>query len=216
MKLWSNSFMDGEPIPMRYAFGKIDPKTQVTLSDNVNPHLAWGDVPAGTQSFAITCHDYDVPSKGDDVNQAGKQVPASLPRVDFFHWVLVDVPAAKTEIEEGEFCNGVTPRGKAGPMAPGDTRQGVNDYTGWFAADHDMSGDYYGYDGPCPPWNDSIVHHYVFTVYALDVPRAEVDGKFTGGDVRRAIDKHVLGQAAITGTYTLNPALAPRRIAPND
>ena len=32
-----------------------------------------------------------------------------------------------------------------------------------------MSGDYFGYDGPCPPWNDSIVHHYVFTVYALDV-----------------------------------------------
>ena len=216
MKLWSNSFMDGEPIPMRYAFGKIDPKTQVTLSDNVNPHLAWNDVPAGTQSFAIICHDYDVPSRGDDVNQAGKQVPADLPRVDFFHWVLVDLPAGKTEIEEGEFCNGVTPRGKAGPMAPGDTRQGVNDYTGWFAADHDMSGDYYGYDGPCPPWNDSIIHHYVFTVYALDVPRVDVDGKFGGTDVRRAIDKHVLGQAAITGTYTLNPALAPRRIAPND
>ena len=84
MKLWSNSFMDGEPIPARYAFGKIDPKTQVTLSDNVNPHLAWNDVPAGTQSFAIICHDYDVPSKGDDVNQAGKQVPADLPVVDYF------------------------------------------------------------------------------------------------------------------------------------
>lgn len=216
MKLWSNSFLDGQPIPARYAFGKIDPKTQVTLSDNVNPHLAWGDVPQGTQSFALICHDYDVPSKGDDVNQAGRQVPADLPRVDFFHWVLVDIPASKTEIEEGEFSTGVTPRGKAGPHAPGGTRQGINDYTGWFAADHDMSGDYYGYDGPCPPWNDSIVHHYVFTVYALDVPKVDVEGKFTGADVRRAIEKHVLAHATLTGTYTLNPALAPTQIAAHD
>jgi hypothetical protein len=33
-------------------------------------------------------------------------------------------------------------------------------------------------------------------------------GRFTGADVRRAIDGHVLAQAAITGTYTLNPRLA--------
>ncbi len=74
----------------------------------------------------------------------------------------------------------MTPRGKAGPATPQGTRQGINDYTGWFASDHDMNGDYYGYDGPCPPWNDSIVHRYVFTLYALDVERAAVDGKFTG------------------------------------
>ena len=36
-----------------------------------------------------------------------------------------------------------------------------------------MFGDYYGYDGPCPPWNDELVHRYVFTLYALDVPRLE-------------------------------------------
>jgi phosphatidylethanolamine-binding protein (PEBP) family uncharacterized protein len=40
----------------------------------------------------VICHDPDVPSKGDDVNQEGRGVPASLPRVDFFHWVLVDLP----------------------------------------------------------------------------------------------------------------------------
>ena len=49
-------------------------------------------VPAGTRSFAIICHDPDVPSQGDDVNQEGRVVPATLPRVDFFHWVLVDLP----------------------------------------------------------------------------------------------------------------------------
>jgi len=87
-----------------------------------------------------------------------------LPRVDFYHWVLIDLPTDKMEIAEGEYSCEVTPRGKGGPLAPNDTRQGVNDFTNWFAADHDMSGDYFGYDGPCPPWNDSILHRYVFTV----------------------------------------------------
>jgi phosphatidylethanolamine-binding protein (PEBP) family uncharacterized protein len=52
------------------------------------------------------------------------------------------------------------------------------------------------------------VHHYVFTLYALDVERAPVDGKFTGPDVLKAIGGHVLAKAAVTGTYTLNPRLA--------
>ena len=77
----------------------------------------------------------------------------------------------------------------------------------WFASDHDMSGDYYGYDGPCPPWNDSIPHHYVFTVYALDVVQLGVSGKFRGPDVRNAMKGHVLAEAKVTGVYSLNPAV---------
>ena len=33
-----------------------------------------------------------------------------------------------------------------------------------------------------------------------------------GEDALRAIQKHVLAQASLTGTYTLNPALAPKQI----
>jgi phosphatidylethanolamine-binding protein (PEBP) family uncharacterized protein len=43
-----------------------------------------------------------------------------------------------------------------------------------------MAGEYYGYDGPCPPWNDERVHTYVFTLYALDIPRLPLEGRFTG------------------------------------
>lgn len=68
-----------------------------------------------------------------------------------------------------------------------------------------MAGDYYGYDGPCPPWNDTIVHHYHFTLYALDVPRCPVEGRFDRAEVLAAIDGHVLGRTSITGTYSLNP-----------
>ena len=207
MKVTSQSFADGGVIPAEFAFCAPDSRTHVTLSSNRNPHLEWKDVPDGTKSFAILCHDPDVPSRGDDVNQEGRSVPAMLPRVDFFHWVLVDLPASVAAIDEGQFASSVTARGKPGPQAALGARQGINDYTGWFASDKDMAGDYYGYDGPCPPWNDEIPHRYVFTLYALDVPRLGVDGRFTGADVRKAVEHHVLGQASITGRYALNPAV---------
>ena len=211
MKFWSDSFRDGELIPGDLAFCVIDPKSHVKLSANRNPHLAWSDLPAGTKSLALICCDSDVPSRGDDVNQEGKIVPLDLPRVDFFHWVMVDIPTDISAIAAGSFADGVTPRGKAGPQIAGsplvDARHGLNDYTGWFAGDANMGGDYFGYDGPCPPWNDALVHNYVFTLYALDIARVPVEGKFTGAQVRDAIKGHVLAQASFSGSYTLNPAL---------
>lgn len=50
-------------------------------------------------------------------------------------------------------------------------------------------------------------HHYVFTVFALDVPSVAVEGHFTGQQVREAIAGHILAQASITGTYSLNPSV---------
>jgi Raf kinase inhibitor-like YbhB/YbcL family protein len=207
MKLNSENFLDGKPIPAEFAFCKIDAATHATLSANRNPQLAWRDTPGGTKSFALICHDPDVPSKGDDVNQEGRTVPASLPRVDFFHWVLIDIPATVSGVAAGEFSSSVVAKGKPGPAAKNGMRQGINDYTGWFAGDADMGGDYYGYDGPCPPWNDEIRHRYVFTVFALDVATLAAGGRLTGPEVRAAMSGHVLAQAAITGVYSLNPTV---------
>ena len=207
MKLSSSSFADGGVIPADFAFCAPDPHARVALSKNRNPNLTWSGLPAGTKSLAVICHDPDVPSRGDDVNREGRSVPAALPRVDFFHWVLIEVPSTVPAISAGEYSSNVTPRGKPGPESPLGARQGINDYTGWFANDADMAGDYYGYDGPCPPWNDEIAHRYVFTVYALDVGRLPVEGAFGGKEVRAAIEGHVLAQAAITGRYSLNPAV---------
>ncbi len=211
MKLWSDSFSEGGLIPVEFAFGKPAVRSHVSLSENRNPHLGWDDVPSAARSLALIVHDYDVPSRPDDVNQEGRTVPAGLPRVDFFHWTLFDLPAELRSIEAGAFSKGVTPRGKAGPMIahgpiPG-ALQGLNGYTEWFANDRDMSGDYYGYDGPCPPWNDSIWHHYVFTMYALSVDRLIVTGRVTGAAVRAAMVGQVVGEASITGLYSLNPEL---------
>lgn len=205
MELSSQSFSDGQKIPAEFAFAIPDPVQHVALSQNRNPHLSWRDVPTDTQSFAIICCDPDVPSKGDDVNQEGRSVPAALPRVDFFHWVLIDLPADLRTIASSEFADGVTPRGKGGPATLNEARQGINDYTGWFAGDRDMCGDYYGYDGPCPPWNDELPHRYVFTVFALDLAKLPLTGRFTGQEVRNTMAGHILAQASLTGTYSLNP-----------
>lgn len=207
MKLTSSAFGDNQPIPGGCAFCVADPEKHVAMGTNRNPGLVWSEVPPETKSLVLVCHDPDVPSKPDDVNQEGRTVPSDLPRIDFYHWVLVDIPAEAVSIEEGEFSDGVTARGKEGPAGPRRTRQGLNDYSQWFAGDPDMEGKYFGYDGPCPPWNDSIVHHYHFTLYALDVKRCPVGDEFTGAQVLEAITGHVLAQARTTGTYSLNPAV---------
>jgi phosphatidylethanolamine-binding protein (PEBP) family uncharacterized protein len=85
--------------------------------------------------------------------------------------------------------------------------RGRNDYTSWFAGDPDMEGVYGGYDGPCPPWNDDRIHHYTFTVLALDVESLGLGDDFDLAALRAAADGHVLASAAQVGTYTLDPAL---------
>ncbi len=207
MLLTTDGFSDNERIPERFAFCVIDPVDRVRLGDNRNPGLNWSQVPDGTRSLVLICVDTDVPTRPDDVNQPGRTVPADLPRGRFYHWVMVDIPPAVQAITEGECSIAVTARGKVSPPGPAGSRQGLNDYTGWFAGDADMAGEYYGYDGPCPPWNDSLLHHYHFELYATDLDLCPVDGAFTGDDVLAAIEGHVLASATVTGIYTLNPEL---------
>jgi Raf kinase inhibitor-like YbhB/YbcL family protein len=206
MQLSSSSFSDGQAIPGDFAFCIPDPDTHATFAPNRSPALTWDGPPEGTRTYVLVCHDPDVPTKPDDVNQEGREVPPDLPRTNFYHWVLVDLPTHVGSIADGEVSNGVTERGKP-PTGPYGARPGVNNYTDWFSGDPHMEGIYHGYDGPCPPWNDSLVHHYVFTVFATDLERCPVDGDFGGPDVLAAIDGHVLAEASITGTYTLNPRL---------
>ncbi|HJU25988.1 MAG TPA: YbhB/YbcL family Raf kinase inhibitor-like protein [Rhodanobacteraceae bacterium] len=206
MQLRSDSFEDGAAIPPEYAFGRRGGEQPCVLSDNRNPHLAWCDAPGGARSFALACVDVDVPGRGDDVNQSGRTVSVALPRVEFAHWLMIDVPPECTEIAAGACSDGITARGKRAPKGPAGSRQGRNDYTGWFASDPDMSGDYLGYDGPCPPWNDERLHHYQFRVYALDVPKLELPEPFDWTQLQQALRGHVLAQAQWIGTYTLNPS----------
>ena len=208
MRLRSDDFAHMQPIPEEFAFGKPGPSGEpVVFAANRNPHLAWSEVPDGVRSFVLIVIDTDVPSSGDDLNKEGRHVPASLPRVEFFHWVMTDIPPECRELGSGSCAEGVVAHGRKNPFGPPGSHQGINSFTGWFEGDAAMSGDYYGYDGPCPPWNDDLLHHYHFHVYALDVPSLGLSGRFTAERVRDAMKGHILAEAVLTGTYTLQAAL---------
>jgi Raf kinase inhibitor-like YbhB/YbcL family protein len=199
MRIHSNSFANGQPIPAEYAMGQAD-----GFAGNRNPHLAWDQVPAGTRSFALLCIDTDAPTVPETVGRDDMEIPVEQPRGDFIHWTMIDIAADARQIEAGSCSDGITPKGKRTPPGPPGARQGLNDYTGWFAGDADMGGDYFGYDGPYPPFNDLRTHRYFFRLFALDVEKLGVAERFTAADVLRAMHAHVLGEALVHGTYTLN------------
>jgi len=95
----------------------------------------------------------------------------------WIHWVLYALPSSVTELPED------VPKGQ---YTVGGGRQGVNDFK------------HLGYGGPCPP--PGKAHRYFFKLYALDAPLDMKPGA-TRKDVERAMEKHVLAQAQLMGTY---------------
>ncbi|MBU0627919.1 MAG: YbhB/YbcL family Raf kinase inhibitor-like protein [Nanoarchaeota archaeon] len=72
MKLTSNDFKQGEMIPKEFT----------CQGNNINPHLAWSDVPEGTKSFALVLDDPDA--------------PGGL----FVHWAVKDISTSIREIKQ--------------------------------------------------------------------------------------------------------------------
>lgn len=206
MRLTSDSFENRQRLPDAFAAG-VRTADGVGFGPNRNPHLRWDEVPAGTASFALLMLDPDVPTVPEMVGQPGVEIPVEQPRCEFVHWVMADIPADVREIAEGACSDGVVPHGKREPAGPAGSRQGLNDYTGWFDRDPAMRGDWLGYDGPFPPPNDLRLHRYFFRLFALDVPRLELPARFGAADVLRAMHGHVLAEAALHATYSLHPGV---------
>ena len=206
MRIHSDSFEHRQRLPVEFAAGKAT-ADGFGFAPNRNPHLAWDEVPEGTKSFALLCIDPDVPTVPEMVGKQGVLIPSDQPRCDFVHWAMADIPAGVREIAAGSCSDGVVAHGKPDPAGPTGSRQGLNDYTGWFAAAPSMSGDWLGYDGPFPPPNDMRLHRYFFRVFALDVDKLPLPEKFTAADVFAAMHAHVLDEATIYGTYSLNPSV---------
>lgn len=95
----------------------------------------------------------------------------------FVHWVLYGMPADKRELPEG--------LSKEGRLIDG-SRQGRNDF------------DEIGYRGPCPPGR--AIHHYVFTLYALDA-KLDLPAGQTRIQVEAAMKGHVLASGELTARY---------------
>lgn len=188
----------GGVIPPRFAYCVPAPMGHTGQGPDTSPSISWSRGPAATASYAIIVVDPDVPTVFDDANKEGKTISASLARRDFYHWVLVDIPAKITSLPEG------ADSGEPSPKKPGPTKygvRGISDYSGGGKV-------FGGYDGPCPPWNDEIPHHYHFMVYALDVTHLGVSGNFTGADALKAMQGHILAKGELVGVYSLNPEVA--------
>jgi len=206
LKVSVDSFSRVKMIPDRYAFCNAAKEGHTKPGADVSPRISWSRGPAGTKSYAIIALDTDVPSIRTDMNQEGKTVSATVPRVTFYHWVLVDIPAKVRHLSTGEDSSARTVGGK--PQSPSKVGlRGLNNYTIVFASNEKMKGQYYGYDGPCPPWNDEIPHHYHFTVYALSVDSLGLSGPFTGPDALKAMEGKVLAKGEAVAVYAQNPAV---------
>lgn len=98
----------------------------------------------------------------------------------FWHWIMFDIPIG---------AHGLNPNAGAprSGNAPGDAAQLRNDFGN------------NGYSGPCPPAGKP--HHYVFTVYALDVPELGLAAHFNRNDALAAIKRHTLAKATLTVSW---------------
>ena len=130
--------------------------------DNQSPHLAWSGFPAGTQSFAVTCYDPDAPTA------AG-----------YWHWAVVDLPVAVTELERGA--------GTSDESLPGGFHLRTDAGTP-------------AYSGSAPPKGDHP-HRYIFVVHAVDVPMLGIDASVTPTVLGFNLAFHTLARARITVTF---------------
>jgi hypothetical protein len=204
LKVKVDSFKSGQVIPGKYAFCIPATTGHTAPGGNINPKISWSKGPRGTKSYAIIVTDPDVPTIRDNMNKEGVTVSASIPRRTFYHFLLVDIPPDVRSLAESADSKGRVVHGK--PATPTVTGvRGLNDYTTVLAGNEAMKGKYYGYDGPCSPWNDEIVHHYHFTVYALSVPKLALNGDFNGIDAMAAIKDKMLAQGEVVGLYSQYP-----------
>ena len=148
IKVTSSAFVDSNMIPAKYT----------CQGQDISPPLKWEAVPEGTISIALICDDPDAPMGTWD------------------HWLLFNIPASESEIQEGvpaqaELTNGA--------------RHGKNS---WRRKD---------YGGPCPPGG---THRYFFKFYALDT-LLDLESGVSKQELMKAMQGHILAQAELMGKF---------------
>ncbi|MEX2160262.1 MAG: YbhB/YbcL family Raf kinase inhibitor-like protein [Dehalococcoidia bacterium] len=99
-------------------------------------------------------------------------VDTDVPNGGFVHWTVWNIGPATTEVAQGAVPSG---------GIEGQTSRGSP-----------------GYFGPCPPTG---MHHYVFTLYALDAALV-LDPAVAGrAEIEDAVQGHVLATAELAGAY---------------
>ena len=141
--------------------GEIPPRYTCDGQD-ISPSLSWTGAPSGTKSMALIVYDPDAPD------------PAA-PQMIWVHWVLYNLPADSTGLQQGITSADL----------PSSAKKGIND---WRRT---------GYSGPCPPIGR---HRYFFTLYALDTMLPDLD-RPSKSELEKAMQGHILAEAQLMATY---------------
>lgn len=99
----------------------------------------------------------------------------------WWHWLIFNIPANVTRLEAdaGNVQKKLAPPGS------------VQSLTSYGAP---------GFGGACPPPGDKP-HRYIFTVFALDVPKIDLDEKTTPAIVGYMVNQHAIGKASLIAYY---------------
>ncbi len=99
----------------------------------------------------------------------------------WWHWVVFNIPADVTELKTGAG----DPSKK---LAPAGSVQSTTDYGKP------------GFGGACPPIGDRP-HRYIFTVFALDVQKLDLDEKAGAALVGFMLNSHAIAKASVISYY---------------
>jgi Raf kinase inhibitor-like YbhB/YbcL family protein len=146
MVLRSSAFEDRQTMPPRY--GK--------KGENVSPPLSWENVPQGTKSFALAVVDRHPVAR------------------NFVHWLVIDMSADVTSLEEGASGRALMPAG---------------------------SRELKVYGGPNPP---SGSHDYEFSLYALKTDKLDLPEKVSLETFTKAVEQSSLATAKLVGKFARN------------
>jgi Raf kinase inhibitor-like YbhB/YbcL family protein len=99
----------------------------------------------------------------------------------WWHWVIFNIPAETTELvtDAGNLAKNLAPKGSV---------QSMTDYGKP------------GFGGACPPVGDKP-HRYIFTLFALDVPKIDLDEKANAALVGFMVNSHAIAKASLISYY---------------
>ena len=144
-----------------------------------SPALEWEGVPEGTQSFALSITDPDLPPEFE------------FPR-SFAHWLVYNIPGDARSLKEGASMTSAMPSGSQ-ELNPDFVTFGIPGFGR-------------GYGGPWPP---DRAHRYIFTLYALKARSLDLPPDADLPAFAQAILPVTIDQTSFTATYGPAKAALP-------
>lgn len=92
----------------------------------------------------------------------------------WYHWLLLNIPTNIKSIAQGGKIDG--------------TLETITDFKTT------------GYGGACPPVGHGV-HHYNFTIYALNIEKLDVNKNMPPVEVEKLVQEHAIAKSTITGLF---------------